>query len=313
MRFCMTSASSITGCDGQVGIHETVVPEGYPPDMGLTLPGSLSPSKITSFKSCALAFRFSVIDQLPEAPSPAASKGTLVHRALQLLMSRPPEQRSLETALEDLDFARNELAAHPEFAGLGLTPTEWDDFHASAASLVKRYFELEDPAAIRPIGLELMLTARLGDVTLRGIIDRLELDEDGELVVTDYKTGAAPSARYEQSRLLGVHCYALLCEKVLGRRPSRVQLLYLSTPEAIINVPTQQSVKGMERKAIAAWNAIERACSEEDFRPSPGPLCNWCTFKPYCPSWGGDPAQASELRGDIGHTVELDTLSLLSG
>lgn len=305
----------------QVGIRESVVPEGYPPDMGLTLPGSLSPSKITAFKNCALAFRFSVIDQIPEPPSPAASKGTLVHRTLQLLMSRPPEQRSLPTALKDLDVARNELAAHPEFAGLGLTPPEWDEFHASAAGLLNRYFELEDPAVVLPIGLELMLTARLGRVTLRGIIDRLELDENGELVVTDYKTGAAPSARYEQSRLLGVHCYALLCEKVLGRRPARVQLLYLSTPEAIVNVPTQQSVKGMERKAIAAWNAIERACAEEDFRPSPGPLCNWCTFKPYCPSWGGNPEQAIELRCaigpgtgcDTGNTAEPGELQLLSG
>lgn len=280
--------------------------------MGLALPGSLSPSKITSFKSCALAFRFSVIDQLPEPPSPAASKGTLVHRCLQLLMSRPPEQRSVENALEDLDSARIELAGNPEFALLDLTADEWFEFHASAASLVRRYFEMEDPASIRPIGLELMLTARLGRVTLRGIIDRLELDDDGGLVVTDYKTGAVPAARYEQSRLLGVHFYALLCEQVLGRRPSRVQLLYLSAPEAIVNVPTQQSVQGMERKAIAAWTAIERACADEDFRPNKGPLCNWCSYKPYCPAWGGDPAQAVELRGDTVKTPKPDQLSLTS-
>ena len=56
--------------------------------------------------------------------------------------------------------------------------------------LVHRYFELEDPTTVRPIGLELRLAATVGSVQLRGIIDRLELDEDGELVITDYKTGA---------------------------------------------------------------------------------------------------------------------------
>ncbi len=42
----------------------------------------------------------------------------------------------------------------------------------------------------------------MGDLTLRGIIDRLELnDGDGRLVVTDYKTGKARQGlRYEQSR-----------------------------------------------------------------------------------------------------------------
>ena len=38
------------------------------------------------FKECALAFRLSAIDKLPEPPSLQAFKGTLVHRALELLM-----------------------------------------------------------------------------------------------------------------------------------------------------------------------------------------------------------------------------------
>lgn len=261
-------------------------------------PTSLSPSKITAFKSCALAFRFSVIDKLPEPPSPAASKGTLVHRALQLLMLLAPGERSLPAALTCLHQARGELASHPEFLLMGLSDEEWKMFHDDAASLVARYFELEDPTAINPIGLELMLTTEMtghrGDaLILRGIIDRLELDTDGELVVTDYKTGAVPGVQYEQSRLLGVHCYALLCERVLGRRPARIQLLYLSKPEMIIAEPTEQSVRGMERKTLALWDAVVRACAHEDFRPNPSGLCDWCNFRPYCPAWGGDPALAS--------------------
>ena len=37
--------------------------------MALPLPTSLSPSKVATFKDCALAFRFSAIDKLPEPPS----------------------------------------------------------------------------------------------------------------------------------------------------------------------------------------------------------------------------------------------------
>ena len=150
---------------------------------------------------------------------------------------------------------------------------------------------------MRPNGLELKLTAQFGRVTLRGIIDRLEIDDDGEFVVTDYKTGSVPSEFAENARLSGVHIYAALCEQMLGKRPARVQLYYLSKPEAIIATPTEQSVAGVGRRADALWAAILRACERDDFRPHTGPLCDYCTFKPYCPAFGGDPVQAAELRG----------------
>lgn len=264
--------------------------------MSLPLPTTLSPSKISAFKHCPLAFRFSVIDRLPEAPSPWASKGTLVHRALELLMLRPPRERTVPAALDDLERARAELADDPEFAGLDLSDEELGAFHADAAALVRRYFEIEDPAGVRAIGLELRMSIQLGSLTLRGVIDRLELDDRGELVITDYKTGAVPTERFEQDRLGGVHFYSMLCERLLGRRPAQVQLMYLSGPEVLSIAPNEQSITAMERRAVALYAAVERACTRNDFRPNPGRLCEWCTFRPYCPSWGGDPERAIELR-----------------
>jgi putative RecB family exonuclease len=265
----------------------------------------MSPSSCSSFKQCPLAFRFSYIDRLPEPPSPWTSKGTLVHRALELLLDRPADERTPDAAHADLAQARVELAPHPDFADLQLSDAEWETFDCDAAALVDKYFLLEDPRTIRPIGLELKLEADLGAadtstgarVRLRGIIDRLELDEDGEFVVTDYKTGSVPSEFFEAKSLSGVHMYALLCERMLGRRPSRVQLYYLSKPEAIIATPSDQSIRGVERRTTALYSAVRSACERDDFRPKAGRLCDFCTFKPYCPAHGGDPHQAEELRG----------------
>lgn len=263
--------------------------------MALPLPTSLSPSKVASFKDCALAFRFSAIDRLPEPPSPWATKGTLVHRALELLFCEPPPSRTLPTALACLDRARAEMATDREFVELGLDGEEAAQFAADAEVLVRRYFELEDPRTVHPIGLELRLEVKVGTLTLRGIIDRLELDADGGLVVTDYKSGKVPGVTHEQSRLGGVHFYAFLCERVLGRRPSKIQLLYLSEPVAIVAEPSDQSVRGLEQRTAAIWKAVERACAAEDFRPHPSPLCNWCAFQDYCPAFGGDPARVGTL------------------
>lgn len=257
--------------------------------MALPLPSSLSPSKVSSFKECALAFRLSNIDKVPEPPSPWATKGTLVHRALQLLFwDEDPGRRTLDAALAKLARAADEMTSDPEYTGLGLTDEEAATFHAEAEVLVRKYFELEDPNEVRVLGVELKLEAKLGSLTLRGIIDRLELDADGELVITDYKTGRSPGASFELPRMAGVHFYAFLCEQVFGRRPARIQLLHLAEPVAISLVPSEQSIRGLQNRALAIWSAVELACQTEDFRPKVGRLCDYCAYKAYCPAFGGD-------------------------
>ena len=89
-----------------------------------------------------------------------------------------------------------------------------------------------------------------------------------------------------------------------------MQLFYLTKPEAIIATPSDQSILGVERKTVAMWSAISTACERDDFRPRPGRLCDFCTFKPYCPAHGGDPLDAAELRGP--GTVIAPTLPLVS-
>src|SRR5215469_4828068 len=114
--------------------------------MALPLPTSLSPSKVSSFKDCALAFRLSVIDRLPEPPSEAAAKGTLVHRALELLMwEEEAGGRSLEMALAKLDRAVPEVLESSEYAALDLDADARQAFRDDAAQLLRNYFQLEDP------------------------------------------------------------------------------------------------------------------------------------------------------------------------
>ncbi|MBO0714678.1 MAG: PD-(D/E)XK nuclease family protein [Acidimicrobiales bacterium] len=262
--------------------------------MSLPVPGSLTPSKVAAFKDCALAFRFSVIDRLPEPPSIPALKGTLVHRALQgLFWDQSPGERTPEAAMAHLRAVCRRAREAPEGDELGpASEEEWQELEGDAEAMIARYFQLEDPNRVTAVGVELTLEVRLGRLLLRGIIDRLDLDEDGSLVVTDYKTGRVPSQATEQSRLGGVHFYAFLCERVLGVRPARVQLLYLREPLAISTVPSDHSIRGLQQKTSAIWSAILRACEHDDFRPHPSGLCEYCAFRPYCPAWGGDPSLA---------------------
>ncbi len=260
--------------------------------MALPLPGSLSPSRLSSFTACGLQFRFTAIDQLPEPPTVAATRGTLVHAALEQLFTLPAPERVPAAAAACLEDAVERLRTHPDWTGLGLDPDGEARLRAEAAALVERYFRLEDPREVHPVGLELKLEVAVGGVRLRGIIDRLDL-VDGELVVTDYKTGRAPGEGFARRQMTGVHLYSLMCERWFGRRPVRVQLLHLAEPVAIVAEPSDQSTRGLARRLEAVWQAVEVACEREDFRPRPSARCDWCAFRQWCPAFGGDPSQAA--------------------
>lgn len=263
--------------------------------MAFELPGSLSPSKVSKFTDCALAFKFSAIDRLPEPPSTHALKGTLVHAALErLFWDLPRGSRSVQAARDALEVAWAQLESDQEAAGLDLSSDERGAFVSDAWSLIERYFRLEDPETVDAVGVELLLEAEVEGILLRGIVDRLDVTPDGELVVVDYKTGRAPSQIQERQRLWGVHFYALLCEEVLGVKPALVRLMYLREPVVIETAPSDQAIRALRRRTSAVWAAIERSCADEDFRPRPGPLCDWCAFRSLCPVFGGDPSLADE-------------------
>ncbi|MGH8981570.1 MAG: RecB family exonuclease [Acidimicrobiales bacterium] len=258
--------------------------------MPLTLPRSLSPTRVTSFTNCPLAFRLRSIDRLPEPPSPHATKGTLVHRALErLIWEHQGAERTPAVAGAELARAWDELQDDPEFVALGLSETEAEEFRRDAAALVEHYFALESPERVHAVGVEVFLEAEIDGLRLRGIIDRLDVNDDGDLVVIDYKTGRAPGVRYEKAKLTGVHLYALLCEQTLGVAPVEVRLLHLREPLTISANPTDQTLRGQRRRTLAVWQAIEHACDVGDFRPRPSGLCRFCNFQEWCPEFGGTP------------------------
>src|SRR3954464_6610272 len=61
---------------------------------------SLSPSRALDFKTCALLYRFRVIDKLPEPPSLDAARGTVIHSVLEKLFDLPAPGRTMTAAAE---------------------------------------------------------------------------------------------------------------------------------------------------------------------------------------------------------------------
>lgn len=257
------------------------------------VPTTLSPSRIESFLSCPLAFRFVNVQRLPDPPTVATTKGSLVHRALELFFGEDGD-RSVEYLHHSVDTAVEEYGSHPDLLDLDLAGDALTEFVDDCRRLALGYLDMEDPAGVTPVGLEMRIEAPVGPVTLRGIIDRLERDTSGGLVVTDYKTGRAPAPGREKKSLGGVQLYSVLCERSLGERPVRVQLMYLRSGQTVSATPTDQSTRFMENRVAAVHRAIEQACESGVFRPQRSGLCSFCAYQRWCPEFGGDPAAAAE-------------------
>jgi putative RecB family exonuclease len=255
---------------------------------------ALSPSRAGDFKQCPLLYRFRAIDRLPEQPSRAQVRGTLVHAVLERLYELPAADR--------LPAAAQALVA-PSWADLcerepelveqlfeGPDDPELAAWLASAGPLLAAYFALEDPRRLEPAARELLVETELDSgLLLRGYIDRLDIAPGGQLRVVDYKTGAAPRQVAEARALFQMKFYALALLHLRGVVPTQLLLLYLADGESLTYQPDEAELRRFERTLDAIWLAIRKAGSDGDFRPSPSRMCEWCSHRALCPAWDGTP------------------------
>jgi putative RecB family exonuclease len=230
---------------------------------------------------------------LPEAPSAAQIRGSVVHAALEQLYGLPAAQRGPDTALSLVESAWGQVIdAEPELAG-ELDGEQRTQLLAEARALLSGYYRLEDPTRFDPQSCEQRVEVELADGTLlRGYIDRIDVAATGELRVVDYKTGKAPPAARalaEFKAMFQMKFYAVALLRSRGVLPARLRIIYLADGQVLDYAPDHDELLRFEKTLIAIWRAILSAGQTGDFRPSPSRLCEWCPHQQHCPTFGGTP------------------------
>lgn len=243
---------------------------------------------------CPLLYRFRVIDKLPQKPSEAATRGTLVHAVLERLFDDPAAERTAPRARAMVPGQWDRLLeSRPELAELFAEDAEGErltGWLAEAERLVERWFSLEDPTRLEPAERELFVETELASgLRLRGVIDRVDVAPTGEVRIVDYKTGKAPRPEYAEGALFQMKFYALVIWRLKGVVPRRLQLVYLGSGEVMTYDPEVADLERVERKLLALWEAIQAATESGDWRPRPTKLCGWCDHQALCPEFGGTP------------------------
>jgi RecB family exonuclease len=162
----------------------------------------VSPSQVESFDRCALRW---LLEQSGgrSASSAAQGLGILIH---ELAEQEPDGDESrLATLLEE------------RFDRLGLG-SGWvaDSERARARKMVARlaqYVAAARAGGRRLVATEETVRVQVGRADISGMVDRLEQDEDGRLIVVDLKTGKSAPAKAEVQRHAQLGVYQVAVEE----------------------------------------------------------------------------------------------------
>ena len=255
-------------------------------------PLALSPSRCGDYLQCPLLFRFRALDRLPEPKTVAQVKGTLVHAVLEEMHKLPREQRLYPAAVKQLKPTWADMCAKDKDL-LELVPEEQlYDFLVECRSLLRGYFEMENPQGFDAYATEMYVDTVLPNgVPVRGFIDRVDVAPTGQVRVVDYKTGKKPLPRYSDQAKFQMRFYALVYWRLYGRIPDQLRLMYLKVMDSMFLAPSKEELEYFERDLADLWAKIQADIEAGQFKTKTSKLCGWCPHQSLCPEFGGNPPE----------------------
>jgi DNA helicase-2/ATP-dependent DNA helicase PcrA len=233
-------------------------------------------SQLEDYLGCPERYRLRHVVGLPTPAHHALSYGRAMHAAvasfhLRAARGEPPEDALLA------DFQR---AWSPE----GFLSRDHEEARFAAGQrALKRFREQQLAEPPRVVAVERPFEFGLGDVRVRGRIDRIDRDPEGSVIV-DYKSSDVRDQRRANDRArdsLQLQIYALALERESGSLPARMKLHFLDSGVVGATTPERGRLERAQQKARDAAAGIAASA----FEATPSPIvCGYCPFRQICPS-----------------------------
>ncbi len=235
----------------------------------------LSYSRISTYLQCPYKYYLSYIVKLPTKPRPYFSFGSSIHTVLEWL--HKPRILPVNYSIREIIAYYDENWINRGYSGID----EESRYKELGKSILISYWEKMEGSFKPALEVEKNFSYPLQGfegVTLTGIVDRIDLDESGDLILTDYKTGKWIPSSVNGMDTLQLSIYAIAMSSLWDKKVAKVSNLYLREHKEVAFIPTQE-------KITDAMTEIDRAVTgirNKEFDLKVNKFCNWCDYKNRC-------------------------------
>ncbi len=297
------SAPEVKTPTGQVYFNEEKQSEERGPSVKkYWLPSRFSFTQLKAFETCPLQYKFAHILAVPVRGKFTFSFGKTMHGTLYKFFQGMIERSKITQSNLFGAMEAEEHRGHSGFmlknAKLEAAPSlddllkiyeeswinDWyeskahhDEYKKKGKEILREFYKIHEGKWPKVKYLEKGFNLKVGDYTVRGVIDRVD-EVPGGLEIIDYKTGSVPrDERYlEKEQLL---IYQLATCDVFGEKPALLSYYYLDENKKISFLGSDEDLKGIREKIITTIEEIKKS----NFPPKPSLYnCKNCDFKDIC-------------------------------
>lgn len=284
-----------------------------------------SHSKINTYNSCPLRYKFHYIDRisLPEIIGIETVMGDTVHETLERLYRSHVEPESKLSSIASQSFYFDETPKAKKFETKQDIVDEfklvWEEYiqdcekkntriKTKSSKSFERYYKLGEKCIVnywnahkpftqdKTLGVELEIDVDLnndGKYVMVGILDRLSRTGKATYNIIDYKTYAKlPGTKKisEMSKQLEIYEFAIRDMYPDAKRINLIWYMLLHDEEVRITKnlddPIDQKYLNKSRERIMEnIDKIKVAQTDSNFPPKVSRICSWCEYKNICPAW----------------------------
>ena len=231
-----------------------------------------SVSQFVGYKKCHRLYQYRHVMKIPEKPRYYFDFGSSLHSIAEQLTRMQKDGKAINEAV-----AEELLAKFWDPKGYKSKIDEQRDY-AEAKAILKVFLEEQAKSKTEIVDIERWFETSIGDIRLRGRIDRIDRDGSSYTVV-DYKTSKKAPSLNELKKDMQLLVYALAVKEMYGGGPLKVGNWFLRSNEKVFFEPENQAIEAMRTEITEMAAKIKAAA----FEPKKGSWeCNYCDYKCLC-------------------------------
>ena len=267
----------------------------------------ISPTSINTYFTCPRQYYYRYILKMKSPPTDALVKGIICHTVIERFFDK--YEKDFEERIFNI-FNKTWESQSQKIKDLEVTPEKESEMKQDCINMIGNYLEMFkrqlktmlDIGAImndshgfyllKPKFRELKVSSE--EYHVRGFIDRVNKDFNGNITIGDYKTSKKYGMGFPESYKRQLAIYGLLYQLQEGVKPDMVAIDFLRYGETYFLACTPSLMKFARDTLNYAYEKT-RSLNIEDYELNESKLCAWCSEAEIC---NGRAAEAKKKRLD---------------